>query len=122
MLRRIDGQLRDNQLPHRELVDGFLILLAGLLIMIPGFVTDGLGFLLLLPPVRSGLRRILFGRFQSKLGVGWMNGVAGRFGSQGRVWVDSEVIDVERPGDAGADGSVPPDRTGPPAELPPGRY
>lgn len=127
VLRRIDVQLRDHQVPHREMVDGFLILLAGLLIAIPGFVTDGLGFLLLLPPVRAMVRRVLFGRFQSKLGIGWLGGQAGRFGSSGRVWVDSRVIDVERPSDAGpaarGTGEVPPDLTGPSTgELPPGRY
>ena len=46
VLRRISEQLRNNQLPHRELVDGFLILLAGALMLAPGFVTDALGFLL----------------------------------------------------------------------------
>ncbi len=126
VLRRIDVQLRDHQVPHREMVDGFLILLAGLLIAIPGFVTDGLGFLLLLPPVRAVVRRVLFGRFQSKLGIGWLGGQAGRFGSSGRVWVDSHVIDVERPSGAEptsqGSGDVPPDNSGPPAELPPGRY
>lgn len=126
VLRRIDVQLRDHQVPHREMVDGFLILLAGLLIAIPGFVTDGLGFLLLLPPVRAVVRRVLFGRFQSKLGIGWLGGQAGRFGSTGRGWGDSRVIDIEHPSGANlppqGSGDVPPDSSGPSAELPPGRY
>ena len=43
--------------PHRELVDGMLIAAAGVFIVLPGFVSDILGLLLLLPPTRALVRR-----------------------------------------------------------------
>ncbi len=49
--------LRTRRPPHRELVDGMLIAAAGVLIVLPGFVSDVLGLLLLMPPVRALVRR-----------------------------------------------------------------
>jgi UPF0716 protein FxsA len=49
--------LRARRPPHRELLDGMLITAAGVLIILPGFVSDLLGLLLLLPPTRSLVRR-----------------------------------------------------------------
>lgn len=49
--------LRTRRAPHRELIDGILIAAAGVLIVIPGFVSDILGLLLLLPPIRAVFRR-----------------------------------------------------------------
>ncbi|MGH3873149.1 MAG: FxsA family protein [Pseudonocardiaceae bacterium] len=43
--------------PHRELIDGMLIAAAGVFIVLPGFVSDILGLLLLLPPTRALVRR-----------------------------------------------------------------
>ncbi|MGH3976541.1 MAG: FxsA family protein, partial [Pseudonocardiaceae bacterium] len=43
--------------PHRELIDGMLIAAAGVFIVLPGFVSDVLGLLLLLPPTRALVRR-----------------------------------------------------------------
>ena len=56
VLRRAQARVDQGGLPGRELVDGVLILFAGALLLTPGFVTDLLGILLLLPPVRAGLR------------------------------------------------------------------
>jgi UPF0716 protein FxsA len=49
--------LRTRQPPHRELIDGMLIAAAGVFIVLPGFVSDVLGLLLLLPPTRALVRR-----------------------------------------------------------------
>jgi UPF0716 protein FxsA len=48
--------VRTRRPPHRELVDGVLIVAAGVLIVVPGFVSDVLALLLLLPPTRSLVR------------------------------------------------------------------
>lgn len=61
--RRVREQLRVGTVPAVELVDGLLILIAGLLLIIPGFVTDAVGLLLLLPPVRGVVRRLLRRRY-----------------------------------------------------------
>jgi UPF0716 protein FxsA len=49
--------LRTRRPPHRELIDGMLIAAAGVFIVVPGFISDVLGLLLLLPPTRALVRR-----------------------------------------------------------------
>jgi len=44
------------ELPAKELFDGFCLVIAGVLLLTPGFVTDTLGALLFLPPLRDWLR------------------------------------------------------------------
>jgi UPF0716 protein FxsA len=51
--------LGQGRLPHRELADGVLVVLAGALMLSPGFVTDVFGVLLLLPLTRPLGRRVL---------------------------------------------------------------
>lgn len=61
---RIHRKLRRQELPTLELVDMGLILVGGCLLIAPGFVSDAIGILLLLPPVRwvaRGAVRGLFG-------------------------------------------------------------
>jgi UPF0716 protein FxsA len=51
-MRRLQGSLRSSTFPASDVIDGFLILVAGALLLPPGFVTGVLGLLLILPPVR----------------------------------------------------------------------
>ncbi len=51
-LRRAQEKLNHNELPARELLEGLGLLVAGALLLTPGFFTDALGFLLLFPPTR----------------------------------------------------------------------
>jgi UPF0716 protein FxsA len=51
--------LNSGQMPARELADGALILVGGTLMLSPGFVTDALGILLILPFTRPVARRLL---------------------------------------------------------------
>lgn len=64
VLNRISQAIDERRAPGKELVDGFLILLAGALMVTPGFITDVIGFLLLLPPTRALVRRLLVARFK----------------------------------------------------------
>ena len=58
VLARIQTSLDDGRMPTKELVDGGLILFAGALMLTPGFITDILGFVLLVPPTaRAGAGR-----------------------------------------------------------------
>ena len=52
IVSRIKEQSASGQIPGRELGNGAMILVAGVLLLTPGFVTDTLGFLLFLPPLR----------------------------------------------------------------------
>lgn len=58
-LRRAQAALDRRELPVKELFDGACILIGGLLLIMPGFLTDMLGLLFLLPPVRALLRLAL---------------------------------------------------------------
>jgi UPF0716 protein FxsA len=59
VMARIREQRMAGRLPAAEVFDGALILVAGVLLVIPGFVTDALGLLLLIPPIRAVARRIV---------------------------------------------------------------
>lgn len=52
-LRRAQDQLNRGEAPVREVFDGACLLVGGVLLLTPGFLTDTLGLLLLLPPVRT---------------------------------------------------------------------
>jgi UPF0716 protein FxsA len=75
VLRRIREQIDAGAVPTAELVDGALVLSGGILLLTPGFVTDGLGLLLLFPPTRAVARRALRRRFRvvayRRLGGPW---------------------------------------------------
>ncbi len=60
--RRTQERLAAGELPGREALDGIVLLAGGLLLCIPGFVTDVIGLLLLVPPVRRIAGRVLAGR------------------------------------------------------------
>ena len=62
--RRLNENLGHGTVPTKEIVDGFLVLLAGALLLTPGFITDAVGLLLLLPPVRAVVRAVSTGRFE----------------------------------------------------------
>jgi UPF0716 protein FxsA len=56
VLRRIQTALDRGQVPSTEVVDGGLILFAGALMIAPGFISDALALLLLIPPTRAVIR------------------------------------------------------------------
>jgi UPF0716 protein FxsA len=58
-LRRTQEAVARNELPAAPMLDGLLLLVAGACLIVPGFVTDGIGLLLLLPPVRAMARGLL---------------------------------------------------------------
>ncbi len=57
VLRDVQMKMARNELPVSELAHGAMILVAGVLLMTPGYVTDAMGFLLLAPPVRMRVAR-----------------------------------------------------------------
>src|SRR5436853_1447365 len=59
VLHRMARDREEGRWPGQALVDGALILVAGVLLLVPGFVTDLVGLALLTPPVRNGIRRWL---------------------------------------------------------------
>jgi UPF0716 protein FxsA len=61
-VQRIQEAIRTKQDPSRDMAHGAMIMLAGLLLLIPGFVTDVFGLLLFVPFVRDGAWRFLRSR------------------------------------------------------------
>lgn len=62
MLLNARAGMELGEMPLQAAFDGLCLAAAGLLLVLPGFLSDGLALLLLLPPVRAGLRRWLAGR------------------------------------------------------------
>jgi UPF0716 protein FxsA len=56
--RRAQTRLNEGEVPGREIIDGVLLLAAGLLLTVPGFLSGIAGVLLLLPPVRAVVRSL----------------------------------------------------------------
>jgi UPF0716 protein FxsA len=83
--RRANAELAAGRPPTGPLLDGVMVLLGGLLLVVPGFITGVVGLLLLLPPVRTLLRPVL---------LAWMTRRALRAARSGRmrgVFVDTGV-------------------------------
>ena len=57
--RALTTALQTGRMPAKELADGALILVGGTLMLTPGFVTDALGILFILPLTRPVARRLL---------------------------------------------------------------
>lgn len=63
VLRRANDKVARGETPTDELVNGTLLLVAGILLLAPGFITGAVGLALLLPPVRALLRGSVRRRF-----------------------------------------------------------
>ena len=108
VLGRIQQTIGAGRVPSAELVDGALIVLAGALMIAPGFISDCVAILLLLPPTRFPVRSYLLKRIRAGGGfvttvgqAGWRFGTGGSGGPDGPgpdgVW-DAESWEQPPPG------------------------
>jgi UPF0716 protein FxsA len=58
--RRFNAALDERRFPGKEVADGLLITIGGTLLLTPGFISDIAGLILLIPPTRALIRRILW--------------------------------------------------------------
>ena len=65
-LTRLQQSLDRSEAPLEPIFDGFCLLAAGLLLLLPGFFTDTLGLILLFPPFRRLLRHLIAQRLQMR--------------------------------------------------------
>jgi UPF0716 protein FxsA len=72
--RRFAEAVSEGRVPHREVVDGVLVIFGGALMLAPGFLTDVLGALFLAPPTRALMRRLLVRRAALRIMVPPRNG------------------------------------------------
>jgi UPF0716 protein FxsA len=78
--RHFNAAVAEGRPPGREVVDGVLVALGGLLLMVPGFISDAFGLFLLIPPTRMLVRATLVRNFQHRL-VARAGRFAGRSGA-----------------------------------------
>jgi UPF0716 protein FxsA len=57
MVGRVFGAMGDGRLPFEPMLDSYAVIVAGLLLIMPGFLSDAIALLLLIPPVRHALLR-----------------------------------------------------------------
>ena len=78
--RRFNEALGAGRMPHREVLDGVLVIFGGALLITPGFITDVVGLALLVPPSRAVVRRMLVRVLGRRVAVGVATGAARRAG------------------------------------------
>ena len=96
---RFNRALAEGRVPGREVIDGMLVIFGGALLLTPGFLSDILGLILLLPPTRALVRKALVARFGGRL---MSTAAAGAQQRMGRMFTFETV--PRRP--AGADDDV----------------
>jgi UPF0716 protein FxsA len=67
ILLKIQQELSIGNVPAPQMIDGVMILISGALLVTPGLITDGAGFLLLIPFIREKIRFWLKKQFEAKV-------------------------------------------------------
>ncbi|HWH31260.1 MAG TPA: FxsA family protein [Egibacteraceae bacterium] len=95
--------LQEARVPAREVVDGALVLVGGALMVTPGFFTDVVGLVCVLPPTRALVNRALRSQVRGMFGLGALDrwgrtrGPGARPGDRDEpATLDVEVVDVRR--------------------------
>ncbi len=94
--KRFNETMAVGKLPHREVIDGVLVIFGGAFLLTPGFITDIIGLLLLIPPTRAVVRKVVVTRLGSRIVVSAV-GRAGRGRTEGRQDYDVEGTAHEAP-------------------------
>lgn len=91
-LARFQTNLQQGELPTFTLVEGMLLLVGGALLLTPGFFTDAIGFLCLIPPTRRLLVRALL----SQVTVFSQSNTAGRRDAPSARVIEGEYTEHTR--------------------------
>jgi UPF0716 protein FxsA len=67
ILMQIRRDMDQGRMPAPRLIDGVMVLVAGVLLVTPGLITDIVGFLLLMPPVRAALKLYIRRRIEDAI-------------------------------------------------------
>jgi UPF0716 protein FxsA len=78
--RRFSEAMAAGRVPHREVLDGVLVIFGGAFLITPGFLTDLVGLLLLLPPTRAVMRRLVVRALGGRLMISVAGAAARRRG------------------------------------------
>lgn len=96
-MRKVRAALQAGRMPAAEVLDALLVFIAGVLLVLPGFVSAAIGLLLVIPPLRSMARRLVqrgveagIGRRVRATGFGTVGGVPA---GSGRVkWASDDPV------------------------------
>jgi len=118
-LNRAQAALAEDRFPVEEVVTGVCLLIAGALLLTPGFLTDAIGFSLLIPPVRQAIGGALIRQAAKSRrftvhttgagpggGSGSRSGPGPRRGPDGRPIIEGEFEEVD-PADGKPDDRAP---------------
>ncbi|MDP6259137.1 MAG: FxsA family protein [Rhodospirillales bacterium] len=98
ILSRVQEHLNQRRFPMAEVFDGLCLLVAGAFLLTPGFVTDGVGFLLFFPPFRALIKQAVGAVLVARGGIHVYtseNGTDYPIGPGMNGSVDNTVIDGE---------------------------
>jgi UPF0716 protein FxsA len=102
--RRFNDAMAAGRVPAREVLDGALVIFGGALLLTPGFLTDILGVVLLIPPTRALVRGFLARRLAQRM-------VTSATRPRRRARQDDDIVE-------GTAVDVDADRIGPRGEVP----
>ncbi len=83
------GAMDQGKMPLNEIFDGFCLVAAGALLITPGFITDTVGFALLIPPVRAALRDII------RKHTDWSAGTSHHYRTHAEQVQDPDILEGE---------------------------
>ena len=76
--RRFNETMAAGRIPHREVLDGVMVIFGGAFLITPGFITDVFGIVFLLPPTRAVARRLLIRVLRGRVAIGMAGAVTRR--------------------------------------------
>ena len=95
VLRNFQAAIRAGRPPAREALDGALVFVGGALLIAPGFITDVIGAILLVPPTRGLVRRLIVRHYSGRL-IGYVTRAEpGRGRPAGHADVDATAVDID---------------------------
>ena len=94
--RRFNAALAEGRAPTREVFDGVLVIFGGAFLITPGFITDVIGFLLLLPPTRTLIRRAVSRRLLARGTIRVARAAQGRRSRGGDGDVEGTATEYDR--------------------------
>jgi len=109
VIRKIQTAAQHGEMPVAGMLQGFCVLVAGLLLVTPGFATDLFGFALLIPQVRELVARKLWRLIEPGImtSTSWSDHGTNRTSKGDGVIIEGQAIEVENPDDLRSGKSKP---------------
>jgi len=117
VLRQAQDSMQNNQVPVDSVFHGAFLLIAGALLLTPGFFTDAIGFILLFPPARTVIAQMIWSRLKGRVQFHQFGTKPGpdrqrhdRPGAGPVIEGEAVVIDEHEPSDTDDSNSTPTDQ------------